>query len=79
MIDIARLKILNESVNTKLHLKIGGVEAKNDVYECIALGLGSINAPMVKTEFGLIKFLQKIKETSHLNSFNNILSFFENK
>ena len=39
MIDIARLKILTESVNTKLHLKIGGVEAKNDVYECIALGL----------------------------------------
>ena len=30
--DIARLKILTESNN-------GGVEAKNDIYECISLGV----------------------------------------
>ena len=62
VMDIARLKILTESVNTKLHVKIGGVEAKNDIYECISLGVDGIIAPMVETEFGLIKFLQTIKE-----------------
>ena len=62
VMDIARLKILTESINTKLHVKIGGVEAKNDIYECISLGVDGIIAPMVETEFGLIKFLQTVKE-----------------
>ena len=49
VMDIARLKILTESINTKLHVKIGGVEAKNDIYECISLGVDGIIAPMVET------------------------------
>ena len=59
--DISRLKILSSELNTQLHVKIGGVEAKNDIYNCIELGVDGIIAPMVETEFGLIKFIDTIK------------------
>lgn len=59
--DISRLKILSSELNTQLHVKIGGVEAKNDIYNCIELGVDGIIAPMVKSEFGLIKFIDTIK------------------
>ena len=58
--DIARLRIITKSNNTKLHVKIGGVEAKNDIYQCISLGVDGIISPMVETEFGLVKFLETI-------------------
>ncbi|MDC0152853.1 hypothetical protein OAI81_01130, partial [Candidatus Pelagibacter sp.] len=47
--DIARLKILATKVKTKLYVKIGGVEAKNDIYKCVELGVDGIIAPMVET------------------------------
>lgn len=59
--DISRLKILSNDLNTQLHVKIGGVEAKNDIYSCIELGVDGIIAPMVETEFGLIKFINTIE------------------
>ena len=59
--DISRLKILSSELNTQLHVKIGGVEAKNDIYNCIELGVDGIIAPMVETEFGLIKFIDTVK------------------
>ena len=59
--DISRLKILSNDLNTQLHVKIGGVEAKNDIYNCIELGVDGIIAPMVETEFGLIKFIDTIE------------------
>jgi hypothetical protein len=59
--DISRLKILSSELNTQLHVKIGGVEAKNDIYNCIELGVDGIIAPMVESEFGLIKFIDTIK------------------
>lgn len=59
--DIARLKILATKVKTKLYVKIGGVEAKNDIYKCVELGVDGIIAPMVETKFGLIKFLESVE------------------
>jgi 4-hydroxy-2-oxoheptanedioate aldolase len=59
--DISRLKILSSELNTQLHVKIGGVEAKNDIHNCIELGVDGIIAPMVETEFGLIKFIDTVK------------------
>jgi len=58
--DIARLKILANKIGTKLRVKIGGVEAVNDIYNCISLDVDGLIAPMVETEFGLIKFLEII-------------------
>lgn len=59
--DISRLKILSNDLSTQLHVKIGGVEAKNDIYNCIELGVDGIIAPMVETEFGLIKFIDTVE------------------
>lgn len=58
--DIARLKILTNKIGTKLKVKIGGVEAVNDIYNCISLNVDGIIAPMVETEFGLQKFIETI-------------------
>jgi len=58
--DIARLKILTNKIGTKLKVKIGGVEAVNDVYNCISLNVDGLIAPMVETEFALQKFIETI-------------------
>lgn len=58
--DVSRLKILSTKFNTKLYVKIGGVEAINDIYKCVELEVDGIIAPMVETKFGLFKFVQSI-------------------
>lgn len=58
--DIARLKILTNKIGTKLKVKIGGVEAVNDIYNCISLNVDGLIAPMVETEFALQKFIEII-------------------
>ena len=56
--DIARLRMITSSLNIKLYVKIGGVEALNDIYNCLDLQVDGIIAPMVETKFGLKKFLE---------------------
>jgi hypothetical protein len=58
--DIVRLRNLTLNNNVKLFVKIGGVEALNDIYECIDAGVDGIIAPMVETKFALKKFLDSI-------------------
>ena len=58
--DITRLRILTKYINTKHHIKIVGVEAKNDIYQCISLGVDRIISLMVENKFGLVKFLEMI-------------------
>jgi len=60
--DLSRLRRITNSIDTKLFIKIGGVEAINDLYSCIELGVNGIIAPMVETKFGLQKFIQSIKK-----------------
>jgi len=60
--DIARLKIITNKVGTKLKVKIGGVEAVNDIYNCISLNVDGLIAPMVETEFGVHKFIETIEK-----------------
>lgn len=56
--DIARLRVITSNLNIKLYVKIGGVEALNDIYNCLELQVDGIIAPMVETKFGLKKFLE---------------------
>ena len=58
--DIVRLRNLTLNSNVKLFVKIGGVEALNDIYECIDMGVDGIIAPMVETKFALKKFLDSV-------------------
>ena len=63
------------SLTSKLNnvfVKIGGVEAVNDIYSCIELCVDEIIAPMVETKFG-IKFIDifdklKLKHNPHLSN-----------
>jgi|TARA_B100001059_G_scaffold236772_2_gene290142 4-hydroxy-2-oxoheptanedioate aldolase len=60
--DIVFLRKLTNQADVNLHIKIGGVEALNDINSCIELGVDGIIAPMVETKFGAQKFIQSIKK-----------------
>lgn len=70
--DIARLRSITNKLGIKLFIKIGGVEALNDIYNCIELSVDGIIAPMVETNFGAKKFVDifeklKLKRNPHLS------------
>ena len=58
--DINYLRKITSNANTKLFVKIGGVEAINDIYNCIKIGVDGLIAPMVETKFALTKFIDSI-------------------
>ena len=60
--NIIKLRSLTNLVGTQLHVKIGGVEAINDIYFCIESSVDGVIAPMVETKFGLKKFIDSIKK-----------------
>ena len=93
-IDISRLRSLTRKLNIKLFVKIGGVEALNDIYNCLEMDVDGIIAPMVETKFGVKKFVDifeklKLKKNPHLtinvetkraiDNLNEILKFSAGK
>ena len=60
--NIFKLRSITNKLNTQLHVKIGGVEAINDIYFCIEASVDGIISPMVETKFGLKKFLESINK-----------------
>mgnify|MGYP001200192024 CR=1 FL=1 len=70
--DVARLRVILSKLNIKMFVKIGGVEAINDIYNCLELGVDGIIAPMVETKFGAKKFIDifkklRLKKNPHLS------------
>ena len=82
--DIYKLRSLTNKLDIKLYIKIGGVEAVNDIYFCVEMGADGIIAPMVESKFAVKKFLDsisklKLRKKPHLsinietvNAVNNI-------
>ena len=60
--DIYKLRSLTNKLDIKLYIKIGGVEAVNDIYFCVEVGADGIIAPMVESKFALRKFLDSINK-----------------
>ncbi|MHC4748938.1 MAG: aldolase/citrate lyase family protein [Planctomycetota bacterium] len=60
MVELARLKDVASSVGLPLILKIGGVEAITDIYNCLTIGVAGIVAPMAETAYAVSKFLNAI-------------------
>ena len=60
--EIQFLRTLTKAANLKFFVKIGGVEAKNDIFNCIKIGVDGIIAPMVESRFGVFKFIEATKE-----------------
>ena len=67
--DIAIMRKITKAINVDLNVKIGGCEAKNDIFFCNKIKTDSIVAPMVESEYALRKFIQCVnvrKNTSLL-------------
>lgn len=59
--DVVAFKRVTEVCGLQSFVKIGGCEAKSDLYNCIRMGINGIIAPMVETEFALSKFTEMIE------------------
>ena len=55
--DVVAFKRVTEVCGLQSYVKIGGCEAKSDLYNCIRMGINGIIAPMVETPFALSKSL----------------------
>ena len=61
MIELSRLKDITSSVGLPLIMKIGGVEAITDIYNCLIIGVAGIVAPMAETPYAISKFVNAIQ------------------
>ena len=56
--DIENMRLLTKAAKIHLNVKIGGCEAKNDIFFCQKIKANTIVAPMVESEYALRKFVQ---------------------
>ena len=61
MIEISRLKDVTSSAGLPIIMKIGGVEAITDIYNCLIIGVAGIVAPMAETPYAMSKFVNAIQ------------------
>ena len=70
--DLQLIKKITKKNKLKLNVKIGGCEAKNDIFFCSNLKVNSIVAPMVESEYALTKFLATIPKSFKGDLFVNL-------
>lgn len=58
--EAIRLKEIVSSANLELTIKIGGCEAKKDMFEAKTIGANRLVAPMIETPYALKKYIQAI-------------------
>ena len=56
--DILLMRKITKKAGVKLNVKIGGCEAKNDIFFCKRTKVDGIVAPMVESKYALQKFIQ---------------------
>jgi len=56
--DIRIMRKITKKFKLKLNVKIGGCEAKNDIFFCRNIQTDSIVAPMIESEYAVKKFVQ---------------------
>lgn len=59
--EVLRLKEICNQSKTKVTLKIGGPEAIRDIKDSLIIGVKGLVAPMVESEFGLVKFIKAVE------------------
>lgn len=72
--DIITMRRITELCNIKLSVKIGGCEAISDINNCIHLGVDSIVAPMIETEFALQKYIESTVQAEDIKLYINLES-----
>jgi len=60
--ELMRLKDISSRASLGIVLKIGGAEAIRDIHDALLLGVSTIVAPMVETDYALKKFLEAVKK-----------------
>ena len=56
--DIETMRFITSAAKIHLNVKIGGCEAKNDIFFCKKIKVNTIVAPMVESKYALSKFVQ---------------------
>lgn len=72
--DLIVMKKITKKAGLNLNVKIGGCEAKNDIYFCEWLKVTGIVAPMVESPYALRKFLQTIPKKTNQKLYVNLES-----
>lgn len=54
--DITLMRKITRQAGVNLNIKIGGCEAKNDIFFCKRIKVNSIIAPMVESDYALKRF-----------------------
>ena len=60
--DIRLMRKITNKLKLNLNVKIGGCEAKNDIFFCDEIKVNGIVAPMVESKYALKKFINTIEE-----------------
>ena len=58
--EIRFLRKITKKYGLKLNVKVGGCEAKNDIYFCQSIKCDGIVDPMVESEYNLTKLIQTV-------------------
>ena len=62
--EVIFMRRLTDLCNLSSFVKVGGCEAKSNIYDCIKYGIDGIIAPMVETKFALSKFISVVSKYS---------------
>lgn len=60
--DVITMRRITELNDVSLYVKIGGPEALSDISNCVSIGVDSIIAPMIETEYAFSKYAKSIKD-----------------
>ena len=72
--ELTLMRKITKKASLKHNVKVGGCEAKTDIYFCEKLGVNGIVAPMVESNYALRKFMQIISKNSKQNLYVNLES-----
>ena len=72
--DIITMRKITLLAKLDLNIKIGGCEAKNDIFFCRKNSVNGIVAPMVESEYALNKFIQTVSVNKKNSLFVNLES-----
>jgi hypothetical protein len=62
--------VANEQI--PVWVKIGGPEARNDIRNCLRLGIDGIAAPMIESEYALRNFIDTLKQMMNAKEYSEI-------
>ena len=72
--ELTLMRKITKKASLKHNIKVGGCEAKTDIYFCEKLGVDGIVAPMVESNYALRKFMQIISKNKKQSLYINLES-----